>query len=136
MLKTLGKASAHMSRGLRIARWAGLAAVVLLAGRGLLAILFDVLESGIDDLILHPKTSGGWTAFERYISYNWIADVDRYLYLARSTKDRSTWIQIAPGECWIDGEVEWVTPNVLRVPTEFKDGCLTRVNEIVIEWKP
>jgi hypothetical protein len=87
--KDIGQASAQMSRGLRIARWTGFATLVLLAGRGLLAISFDVLNAGIDDLILHPKTSGGWTAFERYISYNWIADVDRYVYLARSTKDRS-----------------------------------------------
>lgn len=125
-----------MSRGLRTARWAGIGVVALLAGRGLLAILSDVLDAGIDDLVLHPKTSGDWTAFEHYIAYNWIADVDRYLYLARSTKDRSTWIQLAPGECWIAGEVEWVTPNVLRVPTAFKDGCLTRVDDIVIEWRP
>ena len=125
-----------MSRTLCIARWVGLAALVLLAFRGLRASIVDVLDAGIDDVVRHPRTSRGWTAFSREIHYNWIADVDKYLYLARSTEDRSTWIQIAPGETWSCGEMVWVAPNVLRVPAAFKDGCLTRVDDIVIEWRP
>lgn len=115
-------------------RGVGLATLVLLAGRGLLALFVDVFLASGSERILHPKTCGGWTAFTHYIDYGLFNDADWHLYIARAIEDRSTWIRLAPGQA--HGDLEWVNPNLLRVSWGLRDGCLTRVNDIVIEWRP
>lgn len=119
----------------RVVRWAGWTIVVLLVVRGAFAVALDVLRWGVAEEELRYVAEGsGWTAFERCIDYNFIADRDTVLYLARSIHDESTWFRIAPTDTHLGGAMVWVTPRHLRIPAAYRDGCLRGLDDVVIEW--
>jgi len=119
----------------RVIRWTALSVAALLAARGAFAVLLDIAEWGIADEELRYVAQGtGWTAFERCIDYRFIADRDTTLYLARSADDKSTWFRIAPTDTTLSGPMVWVTPQHLRVPASYRDGCLRSLDNVVIEW--
>ncbi len=121
----------------RVLRWAGRIILIILCVRGTLAAGMDILRWGIsNDHLRHIATGARWTAFELCIDYTIIADRDTVLYMARSIDDRSTWFRIAPTDTRLTGSIEWVTPQHLRIPALYRDGCLRGLDDVVIEWAP
>lgn len=124
-----------MAKALRVLRWVAMALLLLLAARGAWALALDALRWGMaTDEIRHVAPGVSWTAFERCIDYNLIADRDTVLYLARAIHDEATWYRIAPTDTHLDGPMIWVTPTRLRIPAAYRDGCLRGLDDVVIEW--
>ena len=124
-----------MTTRVRILRWVGFAILLLFAFRGAAALLMDALAACITDVNRYVAPGVSWTAFERCIDYNVVADRDTTLYLARDVEDKSTWIRMAPTDTHLLGPMEWRGPNQLWIPAQFRDGCLKRVDDVVIEWE-
>lgn len=117
-----------------VLRWAGFALLVLLAVRGIAALFVDAVAACMTDELRYVTVNGTWTAFERCVDYNFIPDSDTSLYLARSVEDRATWVRLAPTDTHLMGPMEWKGSNCLCIPAAFRDGCRTRVDDVVIEW--
>jgi hypothetical protein len=124
-----------MTRRIRLLRWTGLTVLLLLALRGAATLFMAVLGWCVATEELRYVTPGvSWTAFERCIDYNFIADRDTVLYLARSVDDKSTWVRIAPTDTRLGGPMKWRDAKRLWIPAAFRDGCLRSVDDVVIEW--
>ena len=115
-------------------RWVGFTILLLLAIRGAAALSLDALSLCASEELRGVTPGETWTAFERCIDYNFIADRDTALYLARSVEDKSTWIRIAPTDTHLRGAMEWRGPKHLWVPALYRDGCLRSFDDVVIEW--
>jgi hypothetical protein len=82
-----------------------------------------------------PVAQGeGWVAFLRTVDVG--IDRDTYVYLARSVRDRSSRVRLAPIDTVVAARFEWVGPKHLRIaawPRPPRRGK-TRVEDVTIEW--
>jgi hypothetical protein len=110
-------------------RWVGFSILLLLAVRGGAALFGDAIDWCISDELRYITPGEQWTAFERCIDYNFIADRDTVLYLAGSVEDKLTWVRIAPTDTHLQGPMEWHGPKLLRIPAAFRDGCFRSIDD-------